>query len=415
MSAKPIISVEGLSKKYIISHQQQASYSSLRDDLVRLARLPIELFTGREQTHEELWALNDVSFDVQQGDVVGIVGRNGSGKSTLLKVLSRIVEPTKGRAVMRGRVASLLEVGTGFHAELSGRENIYLNGAILGMGKKEIDRKFDEIVAFSEVEKFLDTPVKFYSSGMYVRLAFAIAAHLEPDILIVDEVLSVGDVAFQKKSLGKMKQVAGEGRTVIFVSHNAATVRMLCNKGILLSEGELKVTGEVEKVLAKYGSESFLASPSIEYAPNPKLQAQVLQLKLQDGGVVDLSREAKINIIYEFYQPVRDALVTCDFYAEDGTPLWSSSDADVETEKFKETRKPGKYSATLTVPPYTLTNKRFSIVATIQKPGERYLDKTGELYFDTTLDLDKVGHEIMRMNRFGYFHSKLRWDVEAMR
>jgi lipopolysaccharide transport system ATP-binding protein len=250
--SEPIIRVEDISKKYIISHQQQAAYSSLRDDLVRLAKLPKELFTGREQTHEELWALKDVSFEVQQGDVVGIIGRNGSGKSTLLKVLSRIVEPTEGKVTMKGRVASLLEVGTGFHPELSGRENIYLNGAVLGMSKREIKRKFDEIVAFSEVEKFLDTPVKFYSSGMYVRLAFSIAAHLEPDILIVDEVLAVGDIEFQRKSLGKMEEVTKEGRTVLFVSHNMGSVRSLCNTGILLTNGEVEKTGKINEVVDAY-------------------------------------------------------------------------------------------------------------------------------------------------------------------
>jgi lipopolysaccharide transport system ATP-binding protein len=196
-----------------------------------------------DPTHEEFWALKDVSFDIQQGDRVGIIGRNGAGKSTLLKILSRITEPTSGKISIKGRVASLLEVGTGFHPELSGRENIYLNGAILGMSKAEIKSKFDEIVAFAEVEKFLDTPVKRYSSGMYVRLAFAVAAHLEPEILIVDEVLAVGDVQFQKKCLGKMEEVGKEGRTILFVSHNMAMISNLCQKGILLETGKIATRG----------------------------------------------------------------------------------------------------------------------------------------------------------------------------
>lgn len=239
---KPAIEIRGLSKAYMIGHEQEtmAGTMTFRDSLVNLARKPAEILTGHQLKKEKFWALKDVSLDIERGDVVGIIGRNGSGKSTLLKVLSRIVEPTKGEAVMHGRVASLLEVGTGFHPELTGRENVYFNGAILGMTRKEIQAKFDEIVAFSEIEQFLDTPVKFYSSGMYVRLAFAVAAHLDPDILIVDEVLAVGDAEFQKKCLGKMRTVAGEGRTVLFVSHNMNAITQLCSKGIFLKKGVLQ-------------------------------------------------------------------------------------------------------------------------------------------------------------------------------
>jgi lipopolysaccharide transport system ATP-binding protein len=207
---------------------------------------------------DSFWAVRDVSFEIKRGDVVGVIGRNGAGKSTLLKLLSRITEPTTGRAVLRGRVASLLEVGTGFHPELSGRENVYLNGSILGMKKVEIDRKFDEIVAFAEIEKFLDTPVKRYSSGMYVRLAFAVAAHLEPEILIVDEVLAVGDAQFQKKCLGKMKEVAsGQGRTVLFVSHNMPAVRSLCRTGIVMEGGRMAMRGTAEECVARYVNQSL--------------------------------------------------------------------------------------------------------------------------------------------------------------
>ncbi len=237
--SKPVIEIKKLSKAYMIGHEREAMAGTMtfRDSLTSLARKPLELITGHQLKKEKFWALRDVTLNIEQGDVVGIIGRNGSGKSTLLKVLSRIVEPTKGEAIMHGRVASLLEVGTGFHPELTGRENVFFNGAILGMSRKEINAKFDEIVAFSEVEKFLDTPVKFYSSGMYVRLAFAVAAHLDPDILIVDEVLAVGDAAFQKKCLGKMKDVAGQGRTVLFVSHSMATIQSLCTRGVLMKDG----------------------------------------------------------------------------------------------------------------------------------------------------------------------------------
>ena len=228
---KPIISVEGLGKKYTIRHEGQGRYRALREEIFKL---PQRLLQRKHQDKEEFWALKDVSFNIMPGDRVGIIGRNGAGKSTLLKLLSRITEPSTGKITLRGRVASLLEVGTGFHPELTGRENIFLNGAILGMSRAEVRRKFDEIVDFAGVEKFLDTPVKRYSSGMYVRLAFAVAAHLEPEILIVDEVLAVGDAEFQKKCLGKMKQVGQEGRTVLFVSHNMAAIRQLCNSGLYL-------------------------------------------------------------------------------------------------------------------------------------------------------------------------------------
>jgi len=250
---QPVIKVENLSKLYKLGRSQHRA-DSISDLLVETAQ---GLFHRRNKTAEEFWALRDVSFEVQPGEVVGIIGRNGAGKSTLLKILARITEPTSGRAVINGRVGSLLEVGTGFHPELTGRDNIYLNGAILGMHRAEIDRKFDEIVAFSEIEKFLDTSVKRYSSGMYVRLAFAVAAHLEPEILLVDEVLAVGDVAFQKKSLGKMGEVAKEGRTVLFVSHNMAAVNYLCDRALVLIHGKIFFEGTSKEATNLYSNTGF--------------------------------------------------------------------------------------------------------------------------------------------------------------
>jgi lipopolysaccharide transport system ATP-binding protein len=273
-----VISVENLSKRYIIGHQRNR-HDGLRHRIEAAARAPWRWFHQRlssgfrspgsdvrtktsdlrplaselsRATREEFWALKDVSFEVREGDVLGVIGRNGAGKSTLLKVLSRITEPTQGRVRIKGRVASLLEVGTGFHPELTGRENVFLNGAILGMSKAEITRKFDEIVAFSEIEKFLDTPVKRYSSGTYVRLAFAVAAHLEPEILIVDEVLAVGDAQFQKKCLGKMGEVSRGGHTVLFVSHNMVAVQSLCHRAVLLQEGKLLEEGQASAVVSRY-------------------------------------------------------------------------------------------------------------------------------------------------------------------
>lgn len=249
------ILVDHLSKQYRIGQAgKSARYKTLRDTLTGAMRAPFhwlgERHTGTDE--DTIWALKDVSFEVKRGEVLGIIGRNGAGKSTLLKILSRITEPTEGTVDIYGRVGSLLEVGTGFHPELTGRENIYLNGAILGMKRDEIEHKFDEIVAFAEIEKFLDTPVKHYSSGMYVRLAFAVAAHLEPEILLVDEVLAVGDAQFQKKCLGKMGDVATEGRTVLFISHNMAAVQQLCQLGMVLTEGKVNIYGPIEEAIHSY-------------------------------------------------------------------------------------------------------------------------------------------------------------------
>jgi lipopolysaccharide transport system ATP-binding protein len=291
-----VIRAEGLGKKYVIGHEaERERYVALRDVIARGARnawrMAADMAKGRVvvpgDAVEEFWALKGVSFEVKRGEVLGIIGRNGAGKSTLLKILSRITEPSEGRVTIKGRVASLLEVGTGFHPELTGRENIYLNGAVLGMTRAEIKRKFDEIVAFAEVEKFLDTPVKRYSSGMYVRLAFAVAAHLEPEILVVDEVLSVGDAEFQKKCLGKMQDVAGHGRTVLFVSHNMGAVSSLCRTCILLKNGSTEEIGPTTEVLACYAAQStattmfrskrkYAAPISIEAWNPPRLKSTAL-------------------------------------------------------------------------------------------------------------------------------------------
>jgi lipopolysaccharide transport system ATP-binding protein len=250
------IRVENLSKRYVIGEAQERYYT-LRDTLTDTLTAPLRAFRRKARRKasadaNEIWALRDLSLEIKHGEVVGVIGRNGAGKSTLLKILSRITEPTEGFAEVHGRVGSLLEVGTGFHLELTGRENVFLNGAIIGMKKAEIERKFDEIVAFAEVEKFIDTPVKRYSSGMYLRLAFSVAAHLEPEVLLVDEVLAVGDIAFQRKCLGKMEDVAAQGRTVLFVSHNLAVIKELCKTSIVLKNGKLDFCGPVVDGLARY-------------------------------------------------------------------------------------------------------------------------------------------------------------------
>jgi lipopolysaccharide transport system ATP-binding protein len=260
-----IIKVEDLGKRYRLRHQRErGSYVTLREVVADRFKGLFRPSRRARPTREDFWALKDVSFEIKRGEVVGIIGRNGAGKSTLLKILSRITAPSEGRVRLRGRVASLLEVGTGFHPELTGRENIFLNGAILGMTRAEIRRKFEEIVVFSEIEKFLDTPVKRYSSGMYVRLAFAVAAHLEPEILVVDEVLAVGDAEFQKKCLGKMQDVATAGRTVLFVSHNIQAVSLLCSRAMLLRAGSLAYAGGVQETIDRYVSTFGQASDSQE-------------------------------------------------------------------------------------------------------------------------------------------------------
>jgi lipopolysaccharide transport system ATP-binding protein len=254
---KPIIKVENLSKRFRFNPSEHASvrYDTLRESLVKAVRSPFGGLRRKLRDNDaDLWAIREISFDVVPGEVLGIIGPNGAGKSTLLKVLSRIIEPTSGRAELYGRVASLLEVGTGFHPDLSGRENVYLNGAVLGMRRREIDAKFDEIVAFAEVEKFIDTAVKRYSSGMYLRLAFAVAAHLNPEILIVDEVLAVGDASFQKKCLGKMDDVTRSGRTVLFVTHGLGMITELCQRAVLLKEGRVSMIGPAAEVVDRYNA-----------------------------------------------------------------------------------------------------------------------------------------------------------------
>jgi lipopolysaccharide transport system ATP-binding protein len=294
-----IIKVEGLGKKYIISHEKKESYTALRDVISRRTKTLLTRSKNISSV-EEFWALKDVSFEIKQGESVGIIGRNGAGKSTLLKVLSRITEPTTGHVEMIGRVASLLEVGTGFHPELTGKENVYLNGAILGMSRKEIKKKFDDIVEFSGVERFLDTPVKRYSSGMYVRLAFAVAAYLEPEILVVDEVLAVGDAEFQKKCLGKMNEVSRSGRTVLFVSHNMAAVKSLCTKGIVLQNGQIKFQGGAMDAVSVYQSLGLTASKSVKDWPsNEIIKIKNFTVNAIKGDLISIS--SGISFKLEFY------------------------------------------------------------------------------------------------------------------
>jgi len=357
-----VINVENLSKKYIIGHQTEGRrYVALRDvlaegtkSLVRRCLSPFKkVENGFDNSVEEFWALKDVSFEIREGDRVGIIGRNGAGKSTLLKILSRITEPSGGKVHIAGRVASLLEVGTGFHPELTGRENIYLNGAILGMSKSEIKKKFDEIVDFAEIERFLDTPVKRYSSGMYVRLAFAVAAHLEPEILLIDEVLAVGDVQFQKKCLTKMEEVSKEGRTILFVSHNMNAIEQFCNFCLLLNQGRIKLFNkDIRMVIKSYlceqinGEDCFVWINSGEEFENPYFKPLKLSIIDKNGMSVNtpISNDSEIWIQIEGYiKEVNYALqIGYAIYSENGLLFYWTCNKDIPEKQWIHLEK-GKY------------------------------------------------------------------------
>jgi lipopolysaccharide transport system ATP-binding protein len=381
--SEAIIQIENLSKRYVLGHQRKNE--GLRHAIESAVRNPLQWLRERKKSiaseREEFWALKDVSFAIKQGEVVGIIGRNGAGKSTLLKVLSRITEPTAGRIRIKGRVASLLEVGTGFHSELTGRENIFLNGAILGMSKVEIKRKFDEIVAFSEVENFLDTPVKRYSSGMYVRLAFAVAAHLEPEILIVDEVLAVGDVQFQQKCIGKMQDVSKGGRTVLFVSHNMAAVGRLCQQCVFMDGGRIKHSGPTDQIIPLYlkggkqGDGIRVWDETVPVKCDPRLKIRVLRIVGPDGqvtGHVDIRKPFTIETEYEILKPIPPFRIGLRFMTSDGTVAFSASDSahsSYETKSYA----PGLYTTGCVVPGNLLNEGFYNIMFGADIPFQQVL------------------------------------------
>ena len=361
---QPIIRVQGLSKRYHLGGPS-AAYATLRETLMDLARKPVRSLRKNGNGPTTIWALKDVEFEVTPGEIVGIIGRNGAGKSTLLKILSRIVQPTEGRAELFGRVASLLEVGTGFHPELTGRENIFLNGSILGMTGKEIARKFDEIVAFSEVEKFIDTPVKRYSSGMYVRLAFAVAAHLQPEILIIDEVLAVGDYNFQQKCLNKMQDVSTGGRTVLFVSHNLGAINRLCNRCLLLDAGHLIASGETANVVQTYMTSGLVERPEYSQVSNSEKAMNILHIALRgsDGEIrsdIRYDECLTFEFDYEAHQTVTGTSLGIMVYTLDGTCAFTSADIDAHSELLAA-RPPGRYRTQVTIPAKWLNVGRYTV------------------------------------------------------
>jgi lipopolysaccharide transport system ATP-binding protein len=362
------IHVENLSKLYTLG--QILAYHSLRESISAAVSASFHAITSavhkRKSTPDKvsskhkIWALKDVSFDVKRSDVLGIIGPNGAGKSTLLKILTRITDPTEGFAEIRGRVGSLLEVGTGFHPELTGRENIFLNGAIIGMKRAEIKRKFNEIVEFSGVEQFIDTPLKRYSSGMQVRLAFAVAAHLEPEILLVDEVLAVGDAAFQQKSLGKMGDVAREGRTVIFVSHNMEAIKSLCSKVMLLEQGQIKALGNTSEIVDLYLNSVYhwdAALSKISFEDKlTKAQFRKITIMNNHGTTAnrfDIEEGIKFVVNYELKNKQRNLSAIITIFSSSGVRLFSVEDIEFEPSLLLD-REPGQYSMTFTIPPRIL-------------------------------------------------------------
>jgi lipopolysaccharide transport system ATP-binding protein len=373
------VRAEGLSKLYHIG-EKQVKYKTLRDTLSQAAAAPFRragaLLRGRSSRaahlNETIWALKGVSFEIRRGELVGIIGRNGAGKSTLLKILSRITQPTEGFAEIHGRVGSLLEVGTGFHAELTGRENVYLNGAILGMRRVEIESKFDEIVSFAEVEKFIDTPVKHYSSGMYLRLAFAVAAHLEPEILIVDEVLAVGDASFQRKCLNKMQNVGEHGRTVLFVSHNMATITRLCERVILLNDGNVLRDGRPNEVVSAYlnwGRDTTAAREWPDPAQAPKgevARLRAVRVRTEDGQIadaVDIRRPVGIEMEFEVLKSGYVLSPNYSFFNEKGIHSFSAADLD---PAWRSQRRPaGSYLSTAWIPGNLLSEGTLFVEASL--------------------------------------------------
>ena len=414
-----VIKVNGLGKRYQIRHGGQKAAHSLREALPQALHSLMHPFKFTREASEDFWALRDVSFEIKRGECVGIIGRNGAGKSTLLKILSRITEPTTGRIELHGRVGSLLEVGTGFHQELTGRENIYLNGTILGMKKKEIDRKFDEIVAFSEIEKFLDTPVKRYSSGMYVRLAFAVAAHLEPEILIIDEVLAVGDVQFQKKCLGKMGDVAKEGRTVIFVSHNMGAIRQLCSRGIYLLEGRVDKMGDIDSVIERYlHGHSDTKRMVVQFLEDVNKLACILKVAVTcpqkaHQEALDINDSIEIHVEYMLRERMSGVNLAMMVLRE-GAPVLTSFDIDMEELLFVS-REAGCYRARIQIPAHILKAGGYTVLVDLGRPGVGVIDQKPEaLVFDIGDAGEDTTHKGYAASRLGVLAIPLPWNTQRV-
>ncbi len=419
-----VIKVEGLGKRFFIGGVQtkfRTARDAISDAFIapfkRAAALLRGHATGAAELNETMWAFRGISFSVNQGEVVGLVGKNGAGKTTMLKVLSRITEPTEGSIEIRGRVGSLLEVGTGFHPELTGRENVYLNGAILGMRKTEIEARFDEIIEFAEIGKFIDTPVKHYSSGMYVRLAFAVAAHLEPEILIVDEVLSVGDAAFQRKCLGKMGDVANSGRTVLFVSHNMAAVTQLCTRALLLEDGSVAMDGKPYEVVAAYLARG-VENQAEWVNPNPDSDAEVevLAIRIRDDQdvlqpVVNFKDPFQVELEYEVRAAMRGVSMAFQILDSQGVVIWTSEDTDTPHVRDRMIMDPGTYVSTCHIPAGVLRPGRYFVNTGAHIPSVRIITGHQQVL---AFDVSSVGFD-MPAGRQGVLAPKLDWDFRSVR
>jgi lipopolysaccharide transport system ATP-binding protein len=410
------IRVDGISKRYRIGVAEDRT-ASLPEALMRAASAPLRRFRNRSAwtSAEELWALRDVSFEVPRGRVLGIIGRNGAGKSTLLKILSRITDPTSGSIEVNGRVASLLEVGTGFHPELTGRENIFLNGAILGMSRREIVRKFDEIVAFAEVERFIETPVKRYSSGMQMRLAFGVAAHLEPEILVIDEVLAVGDASFQKKCLGKMENVAAQGRTVLFVSHNMSVLRQLCTHGVLLRQGQVARIGSIDGVVGDYLDEVQTTDEIVLPEPIKDTDAYFSRMCLLNPRGEKTSRLAHTEpfvteLEYVVRRPISGHRLWWMLARNDGVEVVGSGDLDSPVP-LADVRQPGRYVARVHFPGGLLNEGRYQYRVALGTVAGDFCDYQYGSHFEIHDDTE-YGTVQSGGKRHGVLLQQLLWEEE---
>jgi lipopolysaccharide transport system ATP-binding protein len=407
----PVISVENVSKRY---RKGSVGYHTLREDLYDLTGRLVHLRKkSREDTDEKhFWALSDVSFQIEQGERVGIIGRNGCGKTTLLRLLAGITRPNKGKIRVKGRMGVLIELMAGFHPELSGRENIYLNGAIIGMSRKEVKRKFNEIVAFAELEDFIDTPIKHYSSGMNVRLGFALAAHLDPDILLVDEVLAVGDVEFQKKCLGKMGSAAQEGRTVVFVSHNMVTIQRLCPRCILLHAGQVIADGETEKVVPQYSTSLQIAGERV-FEPDTEKAAQILRVSVRNSGrdpspKLDMAYPVVVMIEYQIRQEVRKVGVACNIMSVDGIILLSIEDHDLDANLFWGERSPGRYVTSFEIPGGLLNAGKYVLRVTFG--GDKFSYDDHEVFQFEIEDIQGL----IKWHRAGVLSPTIPWTTKRL-
>jgi len=409
-----IIEVNNLSKSYQIGHRKEG-YLSLRDEFANLVKAPIQWLRGNRNAKDAFWALQDINFSVKKGEVVGIIGRNGAGKSTLLKILSRITPPTKGEAVIRGRVSSLLEVGVGFHPELTGRENIFLNGAILGMTKKEIARKFNQIIEFAGIQEFIETPVKHYSSGMYVRLAFSVAAHMDPDILLVDEVLAVGDYEFQKKCLGKMNEVTKKaGRTILFVSHNMGAIQNLCKRCILIDKGKIKMIGKTRDVVEEYIHSNTVSRAGLKCPEDKNKIAQILSIEIKNAtnelsSSVNMEENWQTIIRYKINQNCPKTIITLEFFSTNGTMFYFTTDND--SSKILKDKTIGEYEATVNIPRFFLNPGDYYLRIAIQSPCVVCYDKIENIFIKINSKGEDVRTKYFGGKYLGFISTILDWQT----